>query len=216
MANLQGFPEYYEFDGCGITDVKTQIGNAIPPNVWKHYIRSCVTALEKFDAGLIDETGRAVDHTGTKAKALRGFATQSNTFTQSAKSSRMHSAHTSTFNIPSTRKNFSAPSNSTQPFFESTYSSQSSSTRSACLSSPVPAPSPSRAWSEESRTLSPEPLLLGIGPSAFKRETAPLRTRPSLFKRRYQMIDLTDDNNKKKKRACFDLTSDDWVMVDDM
>jgi hypothetical protein len=196
MANLQGFPESYEFEGRGLTEVKTQIGNAIPPNVWKHYIKCCVDTLEKFDAGLIDETGRPVERQVAEAGPLSPFATLSGKIAQSASDSPMRSARTSAFDTPSMRRNINAPLNNTPRSFAFASSfKSSSSSKSAFLRSPSPATHPSRTWSEESRTLSPEP--------------SPFRTRLSPFKRNYEMIDLTEDVKKAKKGGFMDLTGDD-------
>jgi hypothetical protein len=57
LAELQMFPLDYLFCGS-LTRMREQIGNAVPPGVWEHYIRSVIQTLTDFDAGTIDEAGK--------------------------------------------------------------------------------------------------------------------------------------------------------------
>jgi hypothetical protein len=50
LAMIQGFPITYHF--CGKQgDVITQIGNAIPPIVWKHFVQQIMTTLDDWKNG---------------------------------------------------------------------------------------------------------------------------------------------------------------------
>jgi hypothetical protein len=69
LACLQTFPVDYQFYG-GVTEIKKQVGNAVPPGVWKYYIRSVIQTLEDFDSGKIDETGQPIASDPLKAGSL--------------------------------------------------------------------------------------------------------------------------------------------------
>lgn len=203
MASLQGFRESYEFTCSGITQIKTQIGNAIPPNVWAHYIRACVDTLEQLDAVLIDETGRSIvkkDDTVKReeASSSSGFTTPSRKPIKSDQKMPMHSSGTSGFSAPSSSN---APSTFSGPSTSSSQHSASTSLRNLYSMSPSPAPRKIHAWTEEYLDLSPEPF-----------EPAPA----SRIKRKIEPIDLTGEGKKTKKKACIDLTEEDgWEMIED-
>ncbi|KAE9978273.1 hypothetical protein EG327_007455 [Venturia inaequalis] len=220
MASLQGFPDSYAFVGSGVTEVRKQIGNAIPPNVWKHYVKSCVDTLERFDGGLIDETGQLIKSEETVKREEAGSSSRFSTLGSSSRFStpsrqaikpekKRTSSSTTDFNTPSGSKTssvFSGPSTS---------SSQSSvSNRSLYRMSPSPAPRhrTTRAFTEDYMDLSPEPFEL-----APAREASTFGPRPSPFKRKIEPIDLTGERKKMKvkKKEMIDLTGDDWEMIDD-
>lgn len=64
LASLQTFRHNYEFHG-GVTSVRTQIGNAVPPLVWKTFIEQILCTLEDFYDGIIDSLGQSVPHTAS-------------------------------------------------------------------------------------------------------------------------------------------------------
>lgn len=217
MASLQGFRETYEFTGSGITQVKTQIGNAIPPNVWAHYIRACVVTLEQFDAGVIDETGRSIVKREEAAKREEAgpssrFSTPSCNLIKSEKKMPMYSSGTSGFSDPSSSNSSSAFSN---PSTSSPQHSDSMSLRNLYRTSPSPAPRKIRAWTEEYLDLPSEPF--EPAPSTHsKGEMSSIESRASPFKRKIEPIDLTGERKKMKNKACIDLTEEDgWEMIED-
>jgi hypothetical protein len=203
-------------------EVRKQIGNAIPPNVWKHFIKSCLDTLEKFDTGMIDETGRPPWQQTAETGRI---ASQVGASSSSEKGSSIRSARTSTFSTyrtpSSTRKNLASSVINTPTSSASASSSQSSSSSSMSTYLLSPRLASSRAWSEESRTLSLEPSPLRSQPSTYKLKQIPLKrelplcNRPSPFKRKLETIDLTEDEKDMNMRDCIDLTEeDDYVMVD--
>jgi DNA (cytosine-5)-methyltransferase 1 len=59
MAKLQTFRNSYKF--CGErTQIRKQVGNALPPVVWARFVGEIKETLQKWMAGKIDETGRRV------------------------------------------------------------------------------------------------------------------------------------------------------------
>ncbi|TLD20182.1 S-adenosyl-L-methionine-dependent methyltransferase [Venturia nashicola] len=218
MANLQGFPEWYEFvgnGGTGITQVKKQIGNAIPPQVWAVYIRSIVDTLEKFDSGLIDETGRLIkteEHVKREeAGHLSGFSTP---FRKCIKpgtlSTPSGSNSTRTFSNSSSRFSdpFSTPSNPSSTFINTSTASSQPSLSNGSLYRMSPSPAPRnrkiRAFTENYLELSPEPT------GRFKRGFSTFDTRPSPFKRKIDPIDLTGERKRAKAKMedAIDLTEE--------
>ncbi|QDS77954.1 hypothetical protein FKW77_001612 [Venturia effusa] len=233
MANLQGFPEWYEFvgnGGTGITEVREQIGNAIPPQVWARYIKSIVNTLEKFDAGEIDESGRPIVKRDAVGSSY-GLITPSRRTINLETRPTLRSSGASGFSTPSSRPSSGAlsPSSaaSSNPSPPSSHSSTSSSLRNLHRINPNPSPSPSPSaaphkphrWSEESQTLSPSPNPFEPGaPSTRMKHEIPSReSRPSPFKRKIEPIDLTGERKKVKvkKQEVIDLTGDDWDMSED-
>jgi len=171
MSNLQGFPVNYEYFGTK-TEVKTQIGNAIPPNVWKHYVKSCVRTLEAFDAGLIDESGQRIE-----ARVLETVARPSNTIGVSSNSQYSN--------------DWSSSAPKTGSYNSSTFPSpfdDVSRTNSDNF----------RAWSESSHTLSPEPETHGATHiKSIPGKSSPLKREHALIDLTEDdsgVIDLTEDD----------------------
>lgn len=59
LALLQGFPESYHFAG-GDGDVRRQIGNAVPPNVWKVFVQHLMKHVARCQSGQIDAEGNGL------------------------------------------------------------------------------------------------------------------------------------------------------------
>jgi hypothetical protein len=60
-AALNGIPHTFRFPSRGeinMTDLKKQIGNAVPPLVWKQFMVKVKECLTNFQEGKIDELGR--------------------------------------------------------------------------------------------------------------------------------------------------------------
>jgi hypothetical protein len=73
LAELQMFTMDYSF--CGKeTKIRAQIGNAVPPGVWEHYVRSIITTLEAFDAGKpIDQVSIATQSSAAAPSAAKSI-----------------------------------------------------------------------------------------------------------------------------------------------
>jgi hypothetical protein len=69
LAEFQMFPMGYLFCGS-MTEMKKQIGNAVPPGIWEHYIRSVIKSLEDYDAGRVDMTGAPITQAVPTTEAL--------------------------------------------------------------------------------------------------------------------------------------------------
>ena len=68
-ACIQTFPMDYDFVGTK-TPVKTQIGNAVPPKIWKVFIQGIMETLDDWRAGRIDGHGNRTAHTLQNSSAL--------------------------------------------------------------------------------------------------------------------------------------------------
>jgi site-specific DNA-cytosine methylase len=53
-ATLQGFEQDYEFSGTK-TEQLTQIGNGVPPPVWKIFVAHIMKGVKDWKAGQVDE-----------------------------------------------------------------------------------------------------------------------------------------------------------------
>ena len=74
MAGLQTFRNSYEFVGKK-GQVKTQVGNAIPPAIWRHFVGSIKQTLEDWMAGKIDEAGNRIRVSPMPSSSSRASST---------------------------------------------------------------------------------------------------------------------------------------------
>jgi hypothetical protein len=70
LACIQGFRWNYEFHG-NRTAVQKQIGNAVPPYVWKQFVEQITGTLDDFYDGKIDQFGNAVPQQPSTASSMR-------------------------------------------------------------------------------------------------------------------------------------------------
>ena len=69
LACIQSFRWDYKFHGC-VTAIKKQIGNAVPPLVWKTFVEKIIQTLDDFCGGKIDSLGIPVaQHSQTSIPA---------------------------------------------------------------------------------------------------------------------------------------------------
>jgi len=59
LACIQGFRWDYPFYG-GVTQVRKQIGNAVPPLAWKPFVKQVIHTLDDYYSGKIDSLGSSV------------------------------------------------------------------------------------------------------------------------------------------------------------
>ncbi|KAF2427725.1 S-adenosyl-L-methionine-dependent methyltransferase [Tothia fuscella] len=79
VAMLNGFPVDYTFYGTSKTKVLGQIGNAVPPLAWQHFVKACVATIADFRAAKIDVTGERIatrleGNISTSRKPSGGFS----------------------------------------------------------------------------------------------------------------------------------------------
>ena len=77
MASLQTFRNSYQFVGKK-TEIKKQVGNAIPPAVWRHFVEAIKRTLEDWMAGNIDEEGNRIRGSSLSSSSSSSFTVLNN------------------------------------------------------------------------------------------------------------------------------------------
>lgn len=87
LACIQSFRWGYKFHGC-VTEVKKQIGNAVPPLCWKTFVEKIIQTLDDFYDGKIDSLGSPVAQHSQSSQSTPQFHAVPGTQTSTAASPR--------------------------------------------------------------------------------------------------------------------------------